>query len=166
MSLPMGQTKDFTSRTSFRGFSFDLGKYVTDELAVDLRFSWHVFYEDLPTDSYVDGTTTITGKKYNYINSFPMTLGLKYIMNSGSHFSPYGGAGIGAYKIDERTDMGIYTDETRQWHFGAYPEIGFVYEFSYGVGLNVFARYDYAFKAGTTTSHSYLTFGIGFHFMN
>ena len=168
MSVPLGSTKDFVGKTSFRGFSFELGRYITDEIAVDIRFSWHVFYEAYPFGEYdlSDGTSTIYGKPFKYINSFPMTVGIKYIFSSGGDFLPYAGAGLGAYKINERTDMGIYYVENKQWHFGIYPEVGMFYQFSYSLGLNVFARYEYAFKAGDTTSHSYINFGIGLHFLN
>ena len=70
MSIPFGNTADFISKTSFRGFSFDIGRYLTDNLAIDLRFSWQTFYEEMPFDSYYDGTQTVTGKQYRYINSY------------------------------------------------------------------------------------------------
>jgi len=164
MSIPLGKTSDFISKASFRGFTFDIGRYVTDNLALDLRFSWHTFYEETPFDSYYDGTQTVTGKQYRYINSFPISGGVKYFFNSGSQFMPYIGAGLGAYGQYVRTDMGIYTVEKRQWHFGFFPEAGFVYEFSYGTGFMLNARYDNTLAAGGNDGNSYLTFSVGFHF--
>ena len=166
MSIPLGNTSDFISKTSFRGATFELGRFISDDVALDLRFSWHVFYEDLPVDTYTVGTESITGKQYRYINSFPITVGANYFFGGGLSFMPYAGVGLGAYKQNVRTDMGVYTLEDKKWHFGFYPEIGFIYEFSYGVGLNVFARYDYTLKSGDADSQSYLSFGIGFHFNN
>lgn len=168
MSVPVGNTADFISKTSFRGFTFDVGRFVTDNIAVDLRFSWHTFYEarDFETYTSEEGTTSVTGKQFKYINAYPMTAGIRYVLNPNSDFSPYFAGGLGAYKINERTDMGIFYDEDRYWHFGMYPEIGFVYDFSYNTGLSVYARYDYALKTQDATSHSFLVFGIGLHFMN
>ena len=166
MSVPLGNTADFISKTSFRGMTLRVGRFVTDDLAVDVRFSWNTFYEAIDFETYTseDGTASVTGKQFKYINSFPLTAGARYVLNSSSDFSPYFAGGLGAYKINERTDMGIYYDEPKVWHFGFYPEIGFIYDFSYNVGLNVYARYDYALKTQDATAHSYITFGIGLHF--
>jgi len=168
MSVPVGSTSDFISKTSFRGFSFNLGRYITNEIALDIRFSWNTFYEarDFETYTIGDGTTSVTGKQFRYINSFPLTAGARYVMNPSSTFSPYFAAGLGAYKINERVDMGIYYNEDRIWHFGFYPEIGLFYDFAYNVGLNVYARYDYAVKTKDASSYSYIAFGVGFHFKN
>ena len=168
MSVPLGNTSDFISKTSFRGMTLRVGRFVTDDLAVDVRFSWNTFYEakDFETYTSEDGTSSVTGKQFKYINSFPLTAGARYVLNSSSDFSPYFAGGLGAYKINERVDMGIYYNEDKIWHFGFYPEIGFIYDFSYSVGLNVYARYDYALKTKDATSHSFLVFGIGLHFMN
>ncbi|MEA1896559.1 MAG: outer membrane beta-barrel protein [Bacteroidota bacterium] len=168
MSVPVGSTSDFISKTSFRGFTFNLGRFVTNEIAIDLRFSWNTFYEarDFETYTIGDGTTSLTGKQFRYINSFPLTAGARYVMNPSSTFSPYFAAGLGAYKINERVDMGIYYNEDRIWHFGFYPEIGLFYDFAYNVGLNIYARYDYALKTKDASSYSYIAFGVGFHFKN
>ena len=148
--------------------TFRVGRFVTDDLAVDVRFSWNTFYEakDFETYTTEDGTSSVTGKQFKYINTFPLTAGARYVLNSSSTFSPYFAGGLGAYKINERVDMGIYYNEDKIWHFGFYPEIGFIYDLSYKVGLNVYARYDYALKTKDATAHSYVAFGIGLHFGN
>ena len=166
MSIPLGNTRDFIQKTSFRGFSFSAGRFVTDDLDINLRFSWHTFYEEMPSDSYTEDGLTITGKQFRYINSFPITAGARYHFNSGGEFSPYVGAGIGAYSQNVRTDMGIYYAETKKWRFGFYPEVGLFWNFSYGTGLYVNARYDNSLKAGDVEGQSYLTFSVGFKFGN
>ena len=166
MSVPVGSTADIISKTSFRGFTLNLGREITNEIAVDIRFSWNTFYEARDFETYTsdDGTVSVNGKQFRYINSFPLTAGARYVLNPSSTFSPYFAAGLGAYKIQERTDMGIYYDEQKIWHFGFYPEIGLYYDISYDVGLNLYARYDYAVKTKDAGSYSYIAFGIGFHF--
>ncbi len=167
MSIPMGNTKDFISKTSFRGMSLNVGRYVTDNLDLNLRFSWHTFYEEMPYDSYTEGSRTVTGKQYRYINSFPMTVGTRYHFNPDSHFSPFVGLGLGAYSQEIRTDMGIYyVENDNQWKFGFYPEIGLNWNFSYGTGIYINARYDNTLSAGDTDSQSYLTFSVGLKFGN
>ncbi len=168
MSIPLGETSEFISATSFRGASIKVGRYLTDNLAADMRFSWATFYEARDFETYTsdDGTSAVTGKQYKYINSFPWTLGLTYFLNSSSDFQFYVAGGLGAYKINERTDMGIYYVQDKIWHFGLYPEIGMIYDISYSLGLNLFARYDYALAAKNTTAHSWVAIGIGLHFKN
>jgi len=168
IGIPMGSSKDFVSTTSFRGATFNFGRMINDNLSIDGRFSWSTYYEarDFQTYTSDDGMTDISGKAFKYINNFPITTGLTYFVRTDGNFTPYFSGGLGAYKINERTDMGIYYAETKEWHFGLFPQIGLLYEINYSLSLNIFARYDYAFKTSRTTDHSFLTFGIGLYFDN
>ncbi len=163
ITIPMGNTRDFISNTSFRGFTMSFGDFVTDNIAVEFRWSWHVFYQEMPYDEYSDGTRTVSGKQYRYINSFPLAVGGKYFF-TGSGVRPYIGFGLGAYKLRKRTDMGIFYSETRQWQFGLTPEAGILYTFDNGVGIMANARYDVMFKAGDIDNQSNLAFSLGFVF--
>lgn len=166
IGIPIGSTKDFISTTSFRGATFNFGYMLNDNLSVDGRFSWSTYYEAMDFETYTseDGMTDVTGKQYRYINNFPVTTGLTYFIRTDGSFTPYISGGLGAYRINERTDMGIYYDETKQWHFGLFPQIGLLYEISYSFSLNLFARYDYAFKTSKAPEYSFLNFGVGLHF--
>ena len=163
VSFPMGNTKDFTSPASFRGFTFSGGYFINDNLAVEFRWSWHVFYEEIPFDVYEEGTRAISGKQYRSINAFPMTFGAKYFF-SDDGFRPYVGFGVGPYKTRKRTEMGIYYVEDRNWHFGLTPELGFVYNFSTGVGIMTNVRYDYMMKAGNVGTQGNISLSVGFIF--
>ncbi len=163
ISFPLGNTKDFASPTSFRGFTFSGGYFLNDNLAVELRWSWHVFYDDIPFDVYEEGTRAISGKQYRSINAFPLTFGAKYFLTE-SGFRPYLGFGIGPYKTRKRTEMGIYYVEDRQWHFGMTPEVGFVYDFTSGVGIMANLRYDYMLDAGNIGAQSNISLSVGFIF--
>ena len=166
VSVPLGSTNDFISKVSFRGLSFNVGRYITDNLAGEVRFTWATFYEarDFETYPIDDGAGAISGKQFRYINAYPLTGGLRYIFNPSSDFSPYVAGGIGAYSINERTDMGIYYSEDKIWRFGFYPEVGFDYDFTYNFGITVYARYDHALKAKDANPYSALAFGIGINF--
>ena len=166
ISVPVGSTSDFISKVSFRGLSLVVGRYITDNLAGEVRYSWSTFYEakDYATYPTDDGSGDISGKQFRYINAFPLTGGLRYVWNPSSNFSPYIAGGLGGYKINERTDMGIYYSEDRLWRFGFYPEVGFDYDFSHNFGIVVYARYDYALKAKNSDPFSAIAFGIGVNF--
>jgi outer membrane protein len=163
VSFPLGNTKDFVPPVSFRGFTFSGGYFLNESLALEFRWSWHVFYDDIPFDVYESGTMAISGKQYRSINAFPMTFGAKYFFSS-TGFRPYLGFGLGPYKTRKRTEMGIYYVEDRQWHFGLTPEAGFIYNFSSGVGIMANVRYDYMMKAGNVGTQSNISLSVGFIF--
>ena len=163
VSFPLGNTKDFVSPVSFRGFTFSGGYFVNNNVAVELRWSWHVFYEEIPFDVYEEGTRAISGKQYRSINAFPVTFGGKYVFGD-SGFRPYLGFGVGPYKTRKRTEMGIYYVEHRNWHFGLTPEAGFIYNFSSGVGIMGNVRYDYMMEAGDVGSQGNISLSLGFIF--
>jgi outer membrane protein W len=165
ISVPMGQTADHVSNTSFRGVSFEFGRFLTNDLSVGFLISWTVFNEEFPKDTYeFDNNFRLTGKKYNYINAFPLMAAGRYHFMPGSVFRPYAGAGIGAYIINKTTEMGVYSDENKNWHFGIYPEAGFLIEMTNEVFFNLGARYNHAFKAGGD-SHSWLGIQAGVTFI-
>ena len=166
IGIPMGSSKDFVSTTSFRGATFNFGRMINDNLSIDGRFSWSTYYEarDFQTYTSDDGMTDISGKAFKYLNNFPITTGLTYFVRTDGKFTPYFSGGLGAYKINERTDMGIYYAETKEWHFGLFPQVGLLYEINFSLSLNVFARYDYAFETSRASDHSFLNFGIGLLF--
>ena len=164
ISLPMGDTKNFIKNSSFRGFSFEFGRFITDEISLGFMGAWYVFYENFPKDTYEFDNLTVTGKKYHYINAFPLMLAGRYHFRFGSQLRPYAGAGTGTYIINKTTDMGLYNDQNKNWHFGIYPEAGILFELGTEMYFNLGARYNYAFKAGGD-QHSWLSFQAGITFI-
>lgn len=77
----------------------------------------------------------------------------------------YAGGGIGAQKIDQRTDMGLYTVNSNKWRFGLAPEVGVLIPINFNSSINLSAKYQYAVKVGDADAVSYLSFKIGFAFM-
>lgn len=164
IAVPLGETKDFISQTSFRGFSFEFGRFFTDEISVGFLFAWNVFHENYPKDTYEFDNLALTGKLYRYINAFPLMAVGRYHFMSESRFKPYLGLASGAYIINRVSDMGIYRVENKNWHFGIAPEAGFIYEMSKEAYLNLGARYNHAFKSGGDT-HSWLSIQAGVTFI-
>lgn len=164
ISVPMGETADYIKNTSFRGFSFEFGRFMTDDISIGFLFAWNVFYEDFPRATYEFENLRMTGKKYHYINVFPLMATGRYYFMRGAIFRPYAGAGTGAYIINKATDMGLYRDQNKNWHFGIYPEAGFIVEMGREAFFNVGARYNHAFKSGGD-SHSWLSIQTGVTFI-
>ena len=167
IGLPIGGTSDFISAPSFRGFGVEGRGFITDNLSYGGSFNWAVFYEEVgPAEWNVDGDSrTAYGKQYRYINSYPIMGTMHYYFGEWDATRFYAGAGVGAQKIDQRTDVGLYTINDKKWRLGFAPEIGVLIPISFGSSLNLSAKYQYAVKVGDSAAVSYLNFKIGFAFM-
>jgi outer membrane protein W len=164
VSIPLGDTRDFISNTSFRGFSFEFGRFFTEEISVGFLLAWGVFNESFPRDTYELEDLTLTGNLYRYINAFPLMAVGRYSFNPDSWFRPYLGLASGAYVINKVTDLGVHRFEQKNWHFGLAPEAGLIIGFGAEAYVNMTARYNHAFESGGDT-HSWLSFQAGISFI-
>lgn len=164
ISVPLGDTRDFISNTSFRGFSFEFGRFFTEEISVGFLFAWSVFNESFPRDTYQFEDLTLTGNLYRYINTFPLMAVGRYHFNTDSKFRPYVGLASGAYVLNKVSDFGVHRYENKNWHFGLAPEAGFIIEIGAEAYFNLGARYNHAFKSGGDT-HSWLGVQTGVTFI-
>ncbi len=164
IAVPMGDTKDFISNTSFRGFSFEFGRFFNEEISLGFLFAWSVFNESFPRDTYELEDLTLTGNLYRYINAFPLMAMGRYNFSPDSRFRPYVGLASGAYVINKVSDFGVHRFENKNWHFGLAPEAGLIIGFGEEAFFNLGARYNYAFKSGGDT-HSWLGIQTGVTFI-
>lgn len=164
ISVPLGGTGDFISNTSFRGFSFEFGRFFDEEISVGFLFAWSVFNESFPRDSYEYEDLTLTGNLYRYINAFPLMAMGRYYFSPDSKFRPYVGLASGAYVINSVSDFGVHRFENKNWHFGLAPEAGIIIGMGTEAYFNLGARYNYAFKSGGDT-HSWLGVQAGVTFI-
>lgn len=167
IGLPMGGTSDFIGQPSFRGFGLEGRVFIFDYLSYGGSFNWAVLYEEVGPQEWPldDGPGTAYGKQYRYINSFPLMATMHYYFGEWNTTRLYVGTGIGAQKINQRTDIGLYTVDQKDWRFGLTPEIGLLIPVNYNNALNISAKYQYAAKTGKTDAVSYLSFKIGLAFM-
>ena len=163
MSFGMGETADYISSPSFRGMTFEGRGFVSDQFSLGGLFTWSTFYEKLAGATVSEGTMTLTGTQYRYINAFPILFQGHWYSNT-DQYEPriYLGAGLGPYKINQRTNLGVYSIEERNWHFGISPEVGLLFPISMDTQLNISVRYHYVFKAKDTIDHSWLGLSLGF----
>ncbi len=168
ISVPLGSTSDYIGNPSFRGFGVEARVFLGDNLTYGGSFNWAVFYEEIGPqewDGDIEETGTVYGTQYRYINSFPIMGTVHYYFGEWGATRPYIGGGLGAQKIDQRTDFGLYTDNKNKWRFGFAPEIGVLIPVNFNSSINLSAKYQYAVKAGDHESVSYLNFKIGLAFM-
>ncbi len=170
MGVPLGNTKDYISSFSARGFSVEGEGYVSENISIGGRAAWNVFYKDLGwvhehitlnTDDN-KSEADIYGYKKNYLNIVPLMVTSHYTFNS-DRLIPYVGLGLGTYYIESRSQMGIYIFQTDAWHFGLAPEAGVVIPLGQtsNWGLNINVRYNWAAKTQDTDAQSWLNTSVG-----
>ena len=162
MSYALGKTNDHVSNASFRGATLIDGRgFVTENVSIGGSFSWHVFYET-ESGSFEDGSTTLTGTQYRYINSFPVMATTHYYFGDGVTTTFYAGTGIGVVSFEKRTEMGLFYSGDTKWHFGVVPQVGVLIPMSASVDFHVSLKYNQTFKAGNYDANQYLSLSVGF----
>jgi len=166
MGFTMGETNDFISAPSFRGFSIDGRGFVTDNLTVGGIVGWNTFYESKGyVTSEVGNSGAIHGYKRRYINALPIMINAHYYF-AQSTVMPYAGFGLGTMYVEDRDFMGIYYVQNEAWHFAIAPELGVVVPFGNGnTGLNANVKYNWAAKTSDTPSYSFISFNIGISYV-
>lgn len=163
IAIPTSFTSDFVNNISLKGFNIDYRVCLRQNLYIGGRAGLNVFYEDKGwTTLDIDNKTMYSNYKH-YINSIPIMLSAGYLFNSRK-FVPYAGINLGTYYITSKNlvsnGKSIYQNA---FHFGVSPEIGISIPFIISnFGLNVSARYNYAFGS---PSYSWIDVGIGLSFM-
>jgi len=163
VSFGTGETHDYISKASFRGLSFDGRVFLNEKVTIGGLINWTTFYENPDNKTFTKGTLTFTGNQKRYINAFPILFTAHYYFNDyGAMPRFYFGVGVGTYKIVQRTDMGVYRGEQKNWHLGVSPDLGLLFPFSKGQHLNVNLRWNYALEADETINYSWVGLSIGY----
>jgi len=159
----LGKTGDYIGSPSFRGLTFDGRGFLSDQFSIGGYFNWQTFFDELANDVYTDGTATLTGTQYRYINAFPILVQAHYYMGT-DEYEPraYVGAGIGTYKMIQRTDIGVWSIEENHWHFGMSPEVGLLYPVGMGSQLNINLKYHYVLGVDNSLDYSWIGLSVGF----
>lgn len=163
-SFPLGPTKDYIDRASWRSFNGEGGGFVTKHLSVGVSFSWYGYYKEFPLQTYYDiegSKVTVTGKQWRYANMYPLMAVVKYYVPiKDLDFRPYAGVGIGACFVNRTMDFGLYSVTNDDVQFGFYPEIGFSYWFNSGFAVSLDGRYNYAIGTKDLPDHSNITVAV------
>jgi hypothetical protein len=162
MGLPLGETADYIGKYSFRGFGMEGRGFVSDNISLGGSFSWNVFFEERLNETFTQGTESLTSDQFRYINAYPINFMAHYYFGTyESEVRFHAGLGVGAHKINRRTEFGTYALEHNYWHFGMTPDVGVLVPMNYRSNLLISVRYNYAFEA-KSVAYSYLGFNIGF----
>ncbi|NOR14552.1 MAG: hypothetical protein GQ544_02490 [Candidatus Aminicenantes bacterium] len=179
ISFPLGGTKDFiaSSSTSFRGFSFEYRRFVREQVAVSFYFGWHAMNgEAISTvelgkdEEGYDGH--LTGKHWNYINSFPIMVGAHYYLGSRGGLHASVGINGGLMAVEERLEVNVLAFQSTKWGFGFAPEVGIFFPVTPDVNAYAGAKYHYSLTSSSgiaaglneSINHNYFTLSIGVSF--
>ena len=157
---PLSNTQDFTGAFGWRGVGLDYRAQVKPNFALGLSFAWQVFDEQ--TDEVVSAFgVDLSGDQFRYVNSFPMLANATYYFGSPGGLRPFLGANVGAYVMQHRLDVGLYTIEETNVHFGFGPEAGLAIPIRPALAAVLNTRFNYALSAGSVDDQSYVSFGLG-----
>jgi len=165
-SVPLGDLQNYIAKTSWIGWGLE-GRHFrspSSNITLGFSFAWHVFDDRLYTTSKIN-SGAVTGTQRRYVNSLPFLLTADYYLNRNNAIKPFIGVGAGAYYIVQRVDIGVWTNEKSNWHFGVEGELGLQIPLG-DVDAIVAARYHHAFASGESISgeeidFAYLTAVIG-----
>lgn len=163
MSFATGDMGDYIAAGSFRGASIQYRNSVAHNILVGFDAAWNVFYERKDYDSYTSGTITLSGVQYRYQNQVPLLVAVDYVITPDKDFQPYIGLGIGTMYSERSTQMGIWVLEEDPWQFALKPEVGLMYNMSYGSAFKLGLKY-YTGFGGDLGTQGYFTVSAGFAF--
>ena len=163
MSFATGETADFINKASFRGLTLDGRGFLLDNFSLGGSVNWTTFYDNPPEQTISDGSLSITGVPYKYLNACPILFSAHYYTGTPDEgLRIFGGMGIGTYYINQRTDMGLWTSSEDHWHFGFAPEVGVLIPVGVSSNFVLSAKWNYAFKSGDSINFNWFGLNIGF----
>ena len=166
VAFPTGETSDYFGSTSWRGVGIDYSYLIKENIGIGFSTGWQVFSDDVGYVTETMGTETVSGFRYNYLNSFPLFGTGTYYFNSPGKVEPYAALGIGVVYNRLEQDIGLFTNENTAWQFGLRPELGLDYKIGYSVGLRAAVRYQYVASGSDVPSLPFFSVNVGLVWKN
>lgn len=161
IGFPTGETSDYFSSTSWRGINFDYHYMLEDNFAIGFSAGWQVFSDSRGLVTETSGTETISGYRYNYLNSTPILATASYFFDTSGDLSPFATLGIGLTYNELQEDIGLFRTTSTGWPFTVRPEIGLDYEINYDVGIRTSFRYNYVASGSDLPSLPNFSINVG-----
>jgi len=161
LGIPTGDTADYTkSYLSGRGLGLEGRKFIKPNWTLGASFSWNVLNAQKFNTIQTEDNLTISGNQRTYLNIFPLLVNAHYYLGYYGDLRPYFGLNAGAYIIENRLEIGLYSTQETNWHFGVAPEIGVLLPAGRFLGFfNV--RYNWTTDSGMTPEVTYWGFNLG-----
>ena len=165
IAQPLGSLKDYTDKTSFRGWRAGLQYQLNDQLAVGIRTGFQQFYERLPRAVYPTKGGEISAVQTRTLQVVPILATVQYqLTKPDAAVIPYVGLGAGAANMEYNKYYGQFTDKYNSWAFMATPEIGINIPFGKGSPLlfNASVQYTYSpYKQQEITNYNVVQANVG-----
>lgn len=163
MSTPLGATKEFSDRASFRGFGIDGRQFINQTVTLGGSWSWNVFYENRKEQLYnLEENVEIHGDQFRTGNYMPFMVTSHIYLGEDGGVRPYIGTGVGTIWKEELIQMGTYyVQDDNSWQFGFTPEVGIYVPVGNGGFLFANAKYTYGVSTNKLDATSYINFGVG-----
>lgn len=165
---------EYIPNNSYKGFGIEGRRFFDKNISGGLSFGWNIFDQRIAEPIIIDEegfSGTISGTQIRYVNAFPILANAHYYLGKRKDFRFFLGGGVGVYYILQRLDLGVWSLESNNWHFGLAPEAGFLIPFGDGESnIIVTGKYNHAFSSGKTiggnedNSYSYWSLNFGFAF--
>jgi outer membrane protein W len=165
MAIPLGNTADYINEPSFRGVMVAGDYFLEDEWSVGFALGLQTFYKEMGRTTVTEGTTTLTGDQFRYLNSIPMLVTGKYHFDRFAPFTPHVGLGAGLYNMIQTVEFAGFEIRDSNWQIGISPEVGFGIALSPGADFYFSANYNSYFESKDIDAQSYLAFQVGFRFI-
>ncbi len=159
MGIPFSSTKEFTNQVSWRGLSLDFDRFIDDNLAVGMGFSWSTFVEKESDSDYQRENILLHGTQVRYINNIPLTARISWYQPIDM-MELFGSIGVGTAWQETRREIGTWAFVGNYWQFALVPEVGLIFPVGQSY-LTAKVRYVQAFKTSEAPDLSYMSVGVG-----
>jgi len=167
-SFPAVDLDHYVGQNSWYGVTVDFRRHLTGNQNVLLGLStgWYVFYNNVNQVINVDNAA-ISGEQYRNFNIIPILVGATYLIGHGDQARAFVGLHAGPYYARQQLDIGLYSIDKSNWHFGVAPEFGVTFPVQTETDVYFNLRYHYLFSAGDylgggALTLPFLTIGAGF----
>ena len=165
-AIPFGNANDFIEDISLRGYALGYHYFLTPEVSIGIDGGFNSFYQRRGFDTYTDGTVSISGIQYRYLNNIPIHLTGRYMFLPDQRLRPFVGLGLGTVYATRRVDMGLFSNRNSGWMLSIKPEVGVKYLINNRFALTLSARYFQTFDANDLDSQPFGTLNFGVVILN
>lgn len=168
VSIPTGDTKEFTDAVSWRGLGYDYRYATNRNVTVGFFAGWNLLYQETKevTQLETDPPGAFYGTQKKLINSFPIMVNIHYYFGQRHKVRPYVGLSAGGFLMLQYYETGTFLFENNEWQWGMAPEAGVIIPVDRDWGIIVNGKYNYAFTGenvfGTDINNAYWGINIGF----
>ncbi len=163
---PGGDLRDYTNATSWRGWSFEGRRFMTDDVSLGVYIGYNGFFEEKPRSLYDINNTTINAKSWRYVYTLPVLVTTHYYIGEG-WIKPFIGIGVGIYYIEQELQFSTFRLDEKNWKLGFAPEAGVFIPFGVmaNVGVLLSAKYNLVvYNVQNIDNLYYLNYSLGIAF--